>query len=163
MFYLDVLKTRRIRIILQKMIKQFDRLFVRFHGLWTQFLCLIPMHKYYGSLVQKQSNQLLFIDRFPLPNSFTEGNMLMREIGCFFVFDFIEVRKHSVSDTHCCSRSLNSLTYKASHAVLSTESLSARRAMNSPLVGFSPGRATTQPNVLFRLSTRPRFQATSMA
>ena len=49
------------------------------------------------------------------------------------------------------------------HALRSRDSLSAIRAMNSPLVGLSSGWATLQPKALFSVSTRPRLQATSMA
>ena len=41
--------------------------------------------------------------------------------------------------------------------------LSASMAMNSPLVGLSSGVQTRQPKARLSVSTRPRFQATSMA
>lgn len=49
------------------------------------------------------------------------------------------------------------------YALRSMESLSAIMAMNSPLVGLSSGVHTLHPKAVFRVSTRPRFHATSMA
>lgn len=49
------------------------------------------------------------------------------------------------------------------YALRSMESLSAIMAMNSPLVGLSSGVHTLYPKAVFRVSTRPRFHATSMA
>ena len=45
----------------------------------------------------------------------------------------------------------------------SRRNLSLSMAMNSPLVGLSSLVATLQPKALFRVSMRPRLQATSMA
>ena len=55
------------------------------------------------------------------------------------------------------------LFFGCTQALLSMLILSASMAMNSPLVGLSSGVQTRQPKARLSVSTRPRFQATSMA
>ena len=49
------------------------------------------------------------------------------------------------------------------HALLSSDSLSASIAINSPFVGLSSGVQTRHPKAVFSVSIRPLFHATSMA